>query len=198
MHEGNLLKRIDGLVTGDGYVREVVIPLTATVATGASAAAIQNPNLVGVVFDADNESITIPFVIPLDYDATQDELAVAITADQATGDGTAGSNAISLNVDQVNMVRPGGTGGGAIVDITTEAQASAGADQVVTAGIAQYVFDLSGLGLLPGDVVSIEIDAQEDGTASVLIWGATVRYRTCLAAYDEAQREDIARAITNA
>ena len=172
-------------------MREKQIPLVACISTGASAPALSS-NVVVVTFDADDESITLPFQVPLDYDESVDELAVILTALLTTGDLSAATNYITLDLDQVKYVRPGGT---AVVDLSSDVT---GDDQDVDdVTIAQYTWDLSDLGLKPGDVLSIEIDAQETGTAVATIYGAAMRYRSDLAAYDWALREAVDTAITN-
>ena len=186
MNAYNFLKRLAGLVVGDGFVREVPIPLSAVIATGASAPALSS-NVVVVTFDADDESITIPFQVPLDYDRSKDELAVVVTAELTTGDASA--NAVALDLDEVWRARPGG----AAVDELTPVSDS----QNVAVTVEQYVFDLSGLSLKPGDVLSIEVDAQETGTAVATVYGAAVRYRSSLVATESEFRSDIDLAVTN-
>lgn len=186
MNAYNFLKRLEGLFVGDGFVREVPVPLVAVIATGASAPALSS-NVVIVTFDDDNESITIPFQVPLDYDISKDELAVVITAELTTGDTT--TNKIELDLDVVKRARPGE----AAVDSLTPVSDS----QNVAVTVEQYVFDLSSLSLKPGDVLSIEIDAQKDGTAVATVYGAAVRYRSDIVANSRAFRSDITKAITN-
>ena len=141
----------------------------------------------------DNDSVTIQFQVPLDYDETLDELAVTLTALLTTGDLSAATNYITLDLDQVKYVRAGET---AAVDESSNVTSDAQNVDDVT--IAQYTWDLTGLDLKPGDCLSIEIDAQETGTAEAGIYGASVRYRSDLAAYDWDQRESVDTAITNA
>lgn len=190
--EKNFLKRLDGLVTGDGFVREAIIPLSSVIATGASAPALAS-NVAVVTFDANDESISIPFQVPLDFDESQDKLAVVLTAQLTTGDMSVGSNIITLDFDEVWRARPGE----AAVDelsslVTSDAQS---VDDEV---IAQYSFEMSGLTLQVGDVLTIEIDAQETGTAEATIYGVAVRYRSTLVANNYAERADIAAEIDNA
>lgn len=192
MNEGNLIRRIEEIVTGFGFVREKQIPLSACVATGASAPALAS-NVLVATFDADNESLTLPFQVPLDYDESVDELAVVLTALLTTGDLSAAVNFITLDLDQVKVARAGET---AVTDETSNVTSDA--QGVDDAAIAQYAFDLSGLGLKPGDVMSIEIDGQETGTAVATIYGACARYRSDLATFDYDFRSDVDKEITNA
>jgi len=178
MNEANFLKRVEFLVTGDGFLREKQIPLKACVATGASDAALSS-NMIVITFDADNESITVPVTVPLDYDESNDALAVVLTALLTTGDESAGSNTIDLDLDQVIRAQLGES---AVEDLSSSVTSdSQGVDDEA---IAEYLFDLSGLSLSVGDVLSVEIDAQETGTAVATIYAAKILYRSDLAAYD--------------
>jgi len=178
-------------VTGDGYVHEVPIPLSAVIATGASAPALSS-NVAVVTFDADNESISVPFQVPLDYDESKDELTLVLTALLTTGDMSVGTNTITLDFDQVARMRPGETAEDDLTsDVTSDAQL------IDDDAIAQYAFDMSGLSHKVVDVLTVEIDAQEEGTAVGTIYGVSMRYRTCLVAFNQAEREAITTEIDN-
>ena len=194
MNENNFLKQIQGIVTGDGFVREVSMPLTSLVATGASAAALSS-NVLVVTFDADDESLTFPFKVPLDYDESVDELVVVLTCQLTTGDLSGETDYITLGIDQVNRLQPGEN---AVEDLTTEAAALEDNDDqdVDDVAAAEYIFTLSGLGLKVGDCLSIEIDAQETGTAVVTVYGASIRYRSDLVSYLQANREAVDAAVS--
>lgn len=193
--EQNFLRRLEGLVTGDGFIREIPVSLAACVATGADAAALSS-NMLVITFDASNESISVPFTVPLDYDESQDSLAVVLTALLTTGDKSAGTNTISLDLDQVFRVRPGELK--AVTPLDMSALVTSDAQLVDDVDVEQYVFDLSNLGMKPGDAFTIEIDATEAGTAVATIYGAAIRYRSDIVAFDENQRDDVTKAITNA
>jgi hypothetical protein len=193
MNEQNFLKQIQGIVTGDGFVREVPIPLICLVNTNGTALALTS-NVAAIYLQDDNDSVTFNFKVPLDYDEGVDELAVVLTAQLTTGDLSAGSNYITLGMDQVKRLQPGKA---AAEDLTTAAATAAGDDQDVDDVVAaEYVFELSGLGLKVGDCLSIEVDAQETGTAEAAIYGASVRYRSDLVAHLQANREAIDEAVS--
>jgi len=184
MNEGNFLASLGGLITGDGFLREKQIPLTACIATGASAAALVS-NMVAITFDADNESVSVPVTVPLDYDESKDALAVVLTARLTTGDDSAGSNIISLDLDQVIRARPGESDVDDMSsDVTSDAQR---VDDLV---VANYVWDLSGLDLQVGDVLTVEIDAQETGTAVASLYAAKILYRSDLVAFNADDRSN--------
>ncbi len=184
MNEANFLKRVEGFVTGDGFLREKQIPMTACIVTGAGAVALST-NAIVLVFDADDESITIPVVVPLDYDESNDALAVVLTARLTTGDESAGSNTIDLDLDQVIRARPGASD---VADLSSDVTSdSQGVDDLL---IANYVFDLSGLSHQAGDALSVEIDAQETGTAAATVYAAKILYRSDLAAFDLDERSN--------
>jgi len=178
MNQANMLAQMEGLITGDGFLREKQIPLTSCIATGASDAALAS-NMITISLDADNESISIPVTVPLDYDASKDALAVVLTALLTTGDMSVGTNTITLDLDQVKMARLGGT---AVVDKTSDVTSDA--QLVDDDAIADYVFDLSGLAWAPGDVLTAEIDAQEAGTAVATVYAAKIFYRSDIVAYE--------------
>jgi plastocyanin len=184
-NEGVFLKQLGNLVTGSGYIREVPITLDS----GASAAALTT-NMAYVQFDADDESISIPFQVPLDYDETLDELAVVVTAELITGDNS--TNAIAIDLDQVIRARPGAA---AVDDMSSSVTSDS---QGIAVTVEQYTFDMSSLSLQVGDVLTIEIDAQETGTAVAYVYGVAIRYRSDIVAYNRGdEREVIDTVITN-
>ena len=191
MNTANFLKRISGIVTGDGYVHEVPIPLSSVITAGADATALAS-NVAIILFDADNESVNIPFQVPLDYDESKDELCLVLTALLTTGDKSAGTDIITLDFDAVNRIRPGET---AVEDLASSVTSDAqSVDDVV---IAEYAFDMSGLTHKVGDVLTIEIDAQKTGTAECTVYGAAMRYRSCLVPFNQTEREAITTEIDN-
>lgn len=185
MNEGNFLKRLEGLITGDGFLREKQIPLTACVLTSAGAVALSS-NAIVLLFDANNESITIPVVVPLDYDESNDALAIVLTARLTTGDESAGANTMDLDLDQVIRARPGAAD---VADLSSDVTSdSQGVDDLL---IVEYVFDLSGLTHKAGDVLSVEIDGQETGTAVATIYAAKILYRSDIVAFDSDDRSNV-------
>jgi len=174
----SLMQDIDEVITGNGFLREKQIPLTACVATGASAAALSS-NMIVITLDADNESITVPVTIPLDYDESKDAVAVVLTALLTTGDASAGSNIMKLDLDQVIRAQLGES---AVEDLSSSVTSDS--QSVDDTAIAEYVFDLSGLSLQVGDVLSVEIDATETGTAVATVYAAKILYRSDLAAFN--------------
>ncbi len=184
MNEANFLKRLEGFITGDGFLREKQIPLNGCIATGASAAALSS-NTILITLDDDNESITVPVVVPLDYDESNDALAVVLTALLTTGDKSGGSNIITIDFDQVKRARLGESSVDDLSsDVTSDAQS------IDDEAIADYVFDLSGLSLRAGDALSVEIDAQETGTAVAVVYAAKILYRSDIVAFDSDKRSN--------
>ena len=192
-NEANFLKSLSGLITGDGIIKEVPISLSDVIATTASDPALSS-NVLEMTLAADNESLSVPFQIPLDYDESNDQLVLVLTAQLTTGDASAGSNIITLDFDQVNRIRPGDT---AVEDLSSDVTSDAqSVDDVV---IAQYAFDMSSLTHKVGDVLTIEIDAQETGTAVATIYGVSMRYRSDIVAFNpDTERENITAEIDNA
>lgn len=191
MNEANFLQRMNGIVPGDGFVREVPIPLKACVNTNGTDSALIS-NMIGQKLQDDNDSITLPVAIPLDYDETQDKLAVVLFAQLTTGDLSAETNYITLDLDQVKLARPGAA---SVADKSSDVTSDAQTPDDAT--MEEYTWDLSGLGLKVGDQLSVEIDSQESGTAEVTIFGAALRYKSCLAAFHQTHRGAVDTAVEN-
>lgn len=189
MNQGTFLQQLENLVTGKGFIKEVPIPLSAVIASGASAPALSS-NMVVVVLTASTHSVSIPFQVPLDYDETADELCVVVTAELTTGDNS--SHAMALDLDKVIRARPGAA---AVDDMSSSVTSDS---QAVVVTVEQYTFDMSDLELQVGDVLTIEIDGTETGTAEATIYSAVVRYRSDIVPYNRgAERSDITNKITN-
>jgi len=186
MHEVNLLQRITDLITGDGFIREIEVPLVSCIVAGGTAVASVSGAVAAKLQD-DDDSILVPFQLPLDYSESQDELAIVVTAELTTGDND--TNAIALDLDVVYQTRPGEAAPAALTVVSDS--------QGVVVTVEQYTFDLSGLGLKPGDILSIEIDSQETGTAEACIYGIAMRYRSSLASDDQNFRSEIDKVVTN-
>lgn len=189
MNEQNFLRRTDDIISGEGFIREVSIPVSSCLNTGTAVANVSG--VLAGILKADNESLVIPFKIPLDYDETKDELVVCVTAELTTGDGVAGSNAMALDLDVIGLVRPGDA---TKTTISTQYLTDS---QNVALTVEEYAFAISGQESKVGDVLSIEVDAQEDGTAEVSIYAVTVKYRSTLSAFTQGRRSEITDVTTN-
>lgn len=168
----------EGSNTTNPFLVEQSVPLSAVLNGGTAVAAGTNGQL-SIAFDADNEAINIPFAVPHDYDEAKDVLQVSLIAELTTGNGS--TNAIELNIDRVARARVGEDAGDVAVSYTDQAQN-------MGVAVAEYSFDISGLGHKRGDALSIEIDAQETGTAVGSVYGILIRYGSTLAAFDQADR----------
>lgn len=188
MNEQNFLKRLDFLATGDGVIREVPIPISACLNASGTAVANVSGVLAWYAQD-DNDSLTIPFKVPMDYDPALDELAVVLTAEETTSTDVSTTNYIELDLDVVGLVRPGGAAKTTLTPVSDS--------QKVALTVEEYAFDLSGLGVKPGDVLSIEIDAQETGTAETSVYAVSVKYRSNIVANDVRLRGVVTEVITN-
>ena len=191
MNQANFLAQLEGLITGDGFVREVPVPLSALINTSGTALALAS-NVAVLYLNDTNDSVTFQIQLPLDYDESKDELAVCLTALLTTGDMSAETPTITLDLDQVNNMRLGASAADDIsADVTSDAQS------VDDEAIAQYTWDLSGLSLKRGDCLSIEVDSTEVGTSEAAIYGASFRYRTDLVAFNTDERSDVAVKAAN-
>ena len=169
------LAQLNDIATGQGILRDIPIPLNAAVYTTASATTASNAN--GVTLDNSADVASIDFKLPGDYDNTAyvenaiyagDHLELLVDA-IATGVGT-------LAVSTVTVWRNGQAA--AITPTLTAAQSAA--QTISTSALTTYSFPLQGLGLQPGDSVTLTLDPTITGT-NVVIRGFAVRYRSNLA-----------------
>ena len=194
MNEQNLLSRMANLVAGSTtLLREVPVPLSSLIASGASATALSS-NVAIVTLDADNESVSFPIRVPWDYDADRDKLAVGLVCRLTTGDMSGEAEYVALDLDQVNVARMGESD---VTDLSSSVTSNS--QNPDDEAITEYVWDLSGLGIKPGDALTVEIDAQSTGssTPAVTVYGAFFRYASDIVAYDKDTREAVTNAITN-
>lgn len=187
MNEGNFLQRMNDIVTGDGFVREVEIPLISCLNANGTAVASVSGVLAWLGQDS-NDSILVPFKVPVDYDPALDKLAIIITAEETTATDLS-SHYIELDLDVVGLVR---VGAAAKTTLTVVSDS-----QKIALTVEEYSFDLSGLGLKPGDVLGIEMDAQETGTAETSIYAVTMKYMGNLAANNHDIRGNVNSLTTN-
>ena len=185
MNEANFLANLNGLITGDGFLREKQIPLTSCIPETAGVAELAT-NCQMIELDTSNDSISVPVVVPLDYDESKDALAVVLTARLTTGDMSGAANIMLLDFDQVIRVRLGAAD---VADLS--ATVVSDAQSIDDEAIADYVFDLSGLSHEAGDAVSVGIDATETGTAVVRVYAAKILYRSDIVAFNSDDRSNV-------
>jgi len=188
LNVGTFLKRLDGVISGNGFKKVMPISLFDFHLDGGFAE-VGAPNGAEPGFVVENFHVTlqwpatkvaevnVQFIIPDDYDEAQDHLILKLKAvmDGATNTTTA-LEASAYTMD--------GT-----ADLTAETEDMAPdntADLSVTA--AWVDIDLSGNKLLGGDIISVDINPEAHGTDVVEIWGAKLEYKSDLVFYDVSDR----------
>ena len=190
MNESNLIKRLNGLVSGDRFLKEKELSLHGHVrasndylplVTGDAPTWVQD----GIQFD-DGETAFLDFDIPQDYDTGVDACALRLhlmpSADAAH------TTDMGLTTAQA-LYRAG-----AAVDNTVAAAvaetATASTDQLVR----EAVLDISGNGYQPGDRVRRTLDANNSDTTELILLGIDLIYGSSVRGYNE---DDYARDIGN-
>lgn len=186
MNEANFVKRIDWIATGDSFLKEMVLPLTALkddsnsdLIDGGSA-----PTLVatGTSF-ADGELAFIDFQIPMDYDVDGDRLVLKLLV-QPTG------NASDFGVTTAKVLhRPG-------VAVSSTNGTAKAESSTTSSSLAREVFlSMSGDSLQPGDHVRRSIDANVNSGEAVIV-SQSIIYGSSFAMYDNVDRHRDMNATT--
>lgn len=170
---------------GIGLRKSVNIPLTAPT-LGGTGPAVTNSSGVQILTLGNSDNVaTFAFPVPIDYDQRAynsndtwkgDRITVRIFA-QAT---TTTTN--TLEIDDVKIWSLAGT---AVEDPTLPTGASA--QTISASAFTFYDYDLTNLGLVPGDVVSIQIGCTIAGN-NVLVRGIQVLYPGRIEATDRSNR----------
>lgn len=179
MNQYQFLKQLNQIPGpgGDGVRVQQGITPSALAVSGATRQVTGSQD--AVVIDANDESVIVNVVIPADYDNQADELKVAVYAKYVSG------TSVTLDVDVVTLNREGAAADDVTADLDedpSEVVIDAAADN----GWAE--FDLSGLGLQAGDVLSVEIDGQVTGVGIANIVGARVQYKSSIVFADSTAR----------
>lgn len=187
MSEGNFIKRLSGIVSGDRFLKEVELPFTAVrvVTTGALIGAT-NPTAVaqGISF-ATGETADLHFDIPQDYDETVDACALRLHEVAATDDANTGLFGITTAQDIHRA--------GAAVDATVSTAVAEAAVANTGLLVRENVLDISKRGYKPGDHITLVLTATV--TTELILLGIDLIYGSCIRGYNE---DDYARNIGNA
>lgn len=178
MNPFQFLKQLGQLpnTQGDGF--RVIRSYTPTALNVSGATRAVTNSVDRVIFDADNESVILNFTVPEDYDETANELKVSLYCEYISG------TSLDVDLDVVTRARAGA----ALADITSSLADPAAYTLDAAADNGWKEFTLSGVQFLPGDVLAIEIDAQETGSGIVHVLGAQVQYKSTLVFNDPANR----------
>jgi len=183
MNEANFCKRMGDLVTGDGFWRDVSIPLQAahlqsdgsplTVTLTTNPGWIKADTNVTVLAWAADKVVEagIGVDIPGDYDETQDALVVWLLAKMS------GSTATTTALKSAVYAQDAPT-----TDLAPDQTAD------LTSAYQWVKFDLSGKGLSANDHLHLTLYPEAHATDAVYVSAIKLRYRGDLAIFDEDER----------
>ena len=184
MNESNFIKRLNGLVSGDRFLKEKELPLHGHVrasddylplVTGDAPTWVQD----GIQFD-DGETAFLDFDIPQDYDVGVDACALRLhlmpSADAAHTTDMGVTTAQSIYRD------------GAAVDATVATAVAETATASTGLLTREAILDISGSGYKPGDHIVRTLDANNSGTTELILLGVDLIYGGTLAAYNDDDR----------
>ena len=187
MNEGNLIKRLSGIISGDRFLMERELPHSAVrvAADGGLIVGATAPTKVaqGISF-ANGETADLHFNIPQDYDEAVDACALRLHEVAATDDANTGLMGITTAQDIYRA--------GAAVDAT--ASTAVAETAVSNAGllVRENVLSISGRGYKPGDHITLVLTVT--ATTELILLGADLIYGSCIRGYNE---DDHARNIGN-
>ena len=179
----NALSRLNEIVTGDKFLREVELPLNGHIrasndylplVTGDVPTWVEN----GISFD-DGETAFLDFNIPMDYDEGQDLCALRLH--EIPQDATAATD-LGITTAQ-SIFRAGAAVDATVSDAVAE-------DSTASTGIAvrENVLDISGRGYKPGDHIRLTLDANNAGATELILLGIDLIYSGDVAAYNDDDR----------
>ena len=184
MSGGTFLHQVKEIITGAGF-RKVISGISINDLTEADGdkldngstpplAALETNGLGVAVGNGTTFAGCLNFVLPQDYDQSQDSLKILILG--ATVGGTDSGDTMDCTV----YVKRGGAALGSDLDPdVSEAMAA-------TAILADWVeIDLSGNDLRGGDVVHVTLATSAHANDPVHIYAVEVEYRSCLVYFDK-------------
>lgn len=184
-NEQNIIQRLNGVVTGDQFLREVELPLHGHIRASNDYLPLVTgdvPTWVedGISFD-DGETAFLDFNIPMDYAPDQDLCALRLhlwpSADAA--------HTTDIGITTAQSIFRAGAAEDATVSDAVAETATASTGQLVR----EAILDISGRGYEPGDHVRLTLDVNNSGTTELILLGMDLIYGGTLAAYKTADRE---------
>ena len=186
MNQANFLKKLEGLVTGDGFKRSVPIPLGSILDhTGASLTATLteigmdlldtgSKQMVIFVDDDQNTMGVFNFVVPQDYDESVDKLRIRalLSMDGGTTD--------TVYLDAEVYQKRAGAAASADLDPTAETTAIS----ATVAGAAWSEVNCDGESLAGGDCLTILLKVGDHTTDGIMIYGVEVVYAGDIVYFD--------------
>lgn len=188
MNEANFVSRISWFATGDSFLAERDLGLTAMrdASTGAplgvegDATSTPSGGVDGISFD-DGETAVLQFAVPLDYDPEGDRLAVRLLVRPSADS----SDTTDIGLTAAQHIWRAGEAEDTTAASAVAEDATASDDQLTR----EVVLDISGGEYQPGDVVQRVLDANNSGTTELVVVGVSLIYGSTLRMYDTAQNE---------
>ncbi|KKL64354.1 hypothetical protein LCGC14_2165870 [marine sediment metagenome] len=190
MNEGNFLRSLSGIVSGDRFLKEKELPLHGHIRASNDYLPLVTGDVPTWVEDGiqwdDGETAFLDFNIPQDYDEGVDACALRLhlmpSADAAH------TTDMGLTTAQA-LYRAGAAVDNTTVSAVAES-ATASTDQLVR----EAVLNLSGNGYKPGDRIRRTLDANNSGTTELILLGIDLIYGSCVRGYNA---DDYGRNIGN-
>ena len=190
MNESNILARLNGVVSGTRFLREVELPLNGHIRASNDYYPLVTGDVPtwaedGISFD-DGETAFLDFNIPQDYDESIDACALRLhlmpSADAA--------HTTDMGITTAQALYRAGAAVDNTVSSAVAETATASTDKLVR----EAVLDISGRTYKPGDHVRLTLDANNSGTTELLLLGIDLIYGGDIVAFNE---DDRARNIGN-
>lgn len=180
----NILSRLNEVVTGDVFLREVELPLFSAVrvaADGSVITAATAPTAVvhGISLD-DGETAWLHFDIPMDYDAGQDICALRLHEVPSAN----AAHTTDLGITTSQSISRAGAAIDATVSTAVAEAATASTGQLVR----ENILNISGRSYQPGDHVRLLLDANNSGATELILLGVDLIYSGDVAAYNDDDR----------
>ena len=184
MNEGNLLNRLNSIVTGDKFLCEIELPLHGHIrasddynplVTGDAPTWVEE----GIQFD-DGETAFLDFNIPQDYDEGLDLCALRLHLVPAAD--AAHTTDMGLTTAQARYRA------GVVVDNTTVDAVAETATASTGALVRESVLNISGNSYKPGDRIRRTLDANNSDTTELILLGIDLIYSGDIAAYNDNDR----------
>lgn len=186
LNPGTFLKRTQGIVTGDGYKRQIdgvrldhLRNDDGTVIAGAGnlGHSALETSYTGICVRAGQTNMgTLGFHLPEDYDETQDKLRVKFLV---VGEGSADEPKISFDTHY----KRAGYALSTLGEVSTTAINK-------SAGLASWrTAKIDGSSLKAGDAIQLEISTGGHTTDAVFLYDVAVEYASDLVFYDKDDRD---------
>jgi len=184
MNQVNFVQRMNGLATGDMFLREVELPMFSAVrvtSTGAVMTAATAPTLTtaGASFD-DSETALLHIDIPMDYAQEKDICALRLHLIPSAN----AAHTTDMGVTTAQSIYRAG----AAVDATAATAVAETATASTGLLTREAILDISGSGYKPGDHIVRTLDANNSGTTELILLGVDLIYGGTLAAYNDDDR----------